>query len=282
MAFLLPLLAIIYSVSFTKEQIGCLLKLYVISGFISGLMVLIQYVFLTKFGIMGLGLQYESEFRLGLAGLFFDYSIMSIYMGTIAVLLLVDALSSNLLFNKFWNIVLCVFFIIVSVITSARSGIVAVACTMLVFLLLNRKIKTAIIMSLIALPLTYLVIYLFSLNRQMDFLADNGRWVMYQNALDFIIQHPIRGSGGLGYHETTGNMRIHNFILDWFSEYGIIIAMLLLGLFAMLLSKARKISANLYFLLLSCLIGGLFHSSFLNAHYLVIPIFLIAAYRYKQ
>jgi O-antigen ligase len=274
--FLIPLW-IFQTLNFTKEQINYLLKLFICSAFVSGLMLIIQYIGFTLYN-HDLGLYRDYTSRLAYAGLFFDFSIMSVYMSSIGSLFVVNILLRNVIFNKFIDIIFCLFFIALSVLTSARSGLFAFTSVVFLFLLFNRRFKTAIIMLLVAVPLSTFILNIFSINRQNEnLLSDNGRFANFQEAYNFIIQHPFFGAGCLGYFNTTGNMDIHNFILDFLVEYGIPVTILFFVIFIMLLAKSSKTSITLFYLFLHYLIGGLFHASFINAHYIVIPIFLIAA-----
>jgi O-antigen ligase len=213
------------------------------------------------------------------AGLFYDYSIMSVYMSAVSCMLFIGIFSHKYVFNKIIDFLLVIFFICVSAITSARTGIIAFLIVLFLFFLLAKKKSNIILFLILSISLFYLGFHILSLNRDVVLLGDNGRWDAYLLAFDFFQKNPIWGSGGLGYGAMTNNMGPHNFILDFLVDFGLIVTIFLLILFGILFYNGLKIHPILSYLLLLFLVGGLFHSSFINTHYIMIPLLLIVSYK---
>lgn len=279
MIFILSLYVILKSIDLSKGQIIYLIQLFVGVSFISGIMVLVQFLAFRFYGINDLGLQIEYVARIGLAGLFYDFSIMSVFMSGLSIILVISFFKKEPIFNSKIDIILSLFFLCISVLTSARSGIAAFFVTLCLFFIIERKTKAFIVSLFLAIPVGSMVYYVFSLSERSFDLNDTGRWDNYNNALDYFIANPFFGAKMLGYTELTKNMRPHNFIIDFLVEYGVIITTLLLILLAFFIVRGFKFYPILSYLLLAFLIGGLFHSSFINTHYIMIPIYLIASYK---
>jgi hypothetical protein len=279
MIFLLPLLIASCSINISKEQINYLIKLFVLTGIISGLMVIIQYCFYISSIIIDLGHQTEFSQRIAFAGLFYDYSIMSVYMSAISGILFIGIFLHKYVFNRIIDFLLIIFFICTSAITSARTGIIAFLIVLFLFLLLEKKKSNIVLFLILSVPLFYLGFHILSLNRNTVLLDDSGRWNTYLLAFDFFTKNPIWGSGGLGYVAMTNNMGPHNFILDFLVDFGLIVTIFLLILFGTLFYNGLKIHPILSYLLLLFLVGGLFHASLINSHYIMIPLILIVSYK---
>jgi O-antigen ligase len=279
MIFLLPLLIASLSINISKEQIYYLIKLFVLTGIISGLMVVIQYCFYISSIKIDLGHQTEFLRRTAFAGLFYDYSIMSVYMSAISGMLFIGIFLHKCVFNRIIDFLLVIFFICASTITSARTGIIAFLIVLFLFFLLEKKKSNIILFLILSVPLFYLGFHILSLNRNIVLLDDNGRWNVYLLAFDFFEKNPIWGSGGLGYVAMTNNMGPHNFILDFLVDFGLIVTIFLLILFGTIFYNGLKIHSILSYLLLSFLVGGLFHASLINTHYIMIPSILIVSYK---
>ena len=277
MIFLLPLYAVIRTINLSDKHILYLIQLFIGTAFISGLMVLIQFTASTFYGITDWGLQIEFAARKGFAGLFYDFSIMSVFMAGTSVILTISFFNRKPIFKYRIDILLSFCFLCFSALTSARSGLVAFFITLCLFFLIERKAGALIMSLLLAIPVGTIILYVFSLTERTFHLNDPGRLDHYSNAINFFLENPIWGSKILGYYELTGQTRVHNFIIDFLVEYGAIITIVLLMLFFMFVMKGFKRCPILAYLLLAFSIGGLFHASFINTHYIVVPLYLISS-----
>ena len=279
---LFVLFSYVISVSFklSDEALMRLKKSYIISGLVSAITIILQYVFNVYLGITDLGTQSKfGEVRQGFTGLFFDYSIMSVYMASLAGFILLTILLKKLIVKSLLlNLLLVVFFLGVSALTSARSGIFAFFATVVFFLIWNRRFVQLFFLGIISIPFIFLILYIIALNRSSDLSADSGRFYNFQKALDYFYDNPFFGSGGIGYNAITNNMLPHNFILDLLADFGILITCLILLKLFYVFKVGLKDNMELSFVLVLFMIGGLFHASFINTHYIIFPIALILGY----
>jgi O-antigen ligase len=259
-------------------QIDKLLKLLILTGFIAGLMLAIQCIAFAIYGIADLGKQMEGTARIGFAGLFYDFSIMSVYMSSLSGILLVMIVQKQICFNRVLDVLLSLLFISASVLTSARSGVASLFMTVVIILICYERRKI-LIYSILMIPIFQIIMTIFQYTRKVENLAyDNGRYENFNNALSYFYNHLIWGSGFIGYTETTGHMRPHNFVLDMLVDSGLFITVIFLFLFWKLFKNGIRKYPKMAYLFLFFLIGGMFHSSFLNTHYVMIPAIILSSY----
>ncbi|MBK0371288.1 HAD family hydrolase [Flavobacterium agrisoli] len=276
--FILMILVVSTKAKIKNNEIDQLLKAYVISAFISGLAVLTQYLFFKYLGRNDIGLQSEmGATRLGFAGLFYDYSISSVFIASSTIILIHEKINKKILFTKYIDIALMLFLIFFSVLTSARTGIASLFVVFCILLIYFKKIKWILLSVIIALPVGKIILFIFEENRGTDLSNDSGRLANYLDAIVFFQDNFLFGAKFLGYFEISHKMLAHNFLLDFLVQYGAIFSIVLIFIFAYILVTAYKIKPVLFFLFLLMIVGGNFHASFLNTHYIMIPIILILA-----
>jgi len=274
--FLLIIVMALIKLKISSFTVWPIMRFYVFAGCVAGSMVLIQYLFFKFLGINYLGVQNQfGKFRIGFAGLFYDYSIASIYLSSVSLILFYGLLTKQYIIDYRWSIIMLFFTMATSVLTSGRSGIVAFFIAIFFLLIYLRNIKIIVISLIVSLPLIKTILYIYSLNRTTNLSNDSGRLDNYLNALNYFYKNPWFGAKFLGFNETSKSMLPHNFILDFLVQYGIVFTLLLLFFLIVLWFKGLKKQPILFFLFLLMLVGGNFHASFINTHYIIIPLILI-------
>jgi hypothetical protein len=294
MLFLVSLLSVYKSINLSKIQILYLIKLFILTAGVAGIAVLgqiilricgIVYVGYQSMQIEKIGQQPMEGVRIGFCGLFKDCSLISVYLAATGGSLLISFLKKQYIFGKLTDCFFALFFIITSILTTARSGIMAFFLTMIVFFFVEKR-RILLVALCWILPLFYFTFELLASMRG-DLLSDNGRYDNFMRAINFIVKNPIWGSGILGFVALSrlpgaGCIVPHNFILEFLADFGIIISLLLTIVLIMILLNGMKNVQFCFYLLLSFCFGALFHSSFINTHYIMIPLFLISAYDTKR
>ncbi len=276
--FVLTALTALDKINFSEGQNLYLKKLYLISTMVASITVFVQYFFYHYLGIIDLGTQsLFGEYRIGFSGLFFDYSIVSIYISSGALFLVCDYLDSTkrIFDNSIIYFLLSTFLLTASVLTSARSGIAAFLITLGLYLIYKRKMKLIFLGILLGGPIIYFLLNLLTINRANGLVDDSGRFTNFQNAINFIVENPLLGSSNLGYEVLTNNLLPHNFILDILVNNGLFIGFLFIILLFVILKKGYRKKRDWVFLYIVFLSGALFHASFFNTHYLIIPLIVI-------
>lgn len=164
-------------------------------------------------------------------------------------------------------------------INTSRTGILAAILTTFIimcnFLKVMTKKQRKVIIVLFIIVSVFLIIF-FSLSRKdMTFFNDNGRFLTYKNALDFIFESPINFILGCGLYEGNySHMLPHNFILELMTTSGVIITTISIYLIYKLI---RFIKDSKYkFLFYNILIGSMFITCFQgNPFATIIGIFAI-------
>lgn len=276
--FLLSTYIISTNFKITYDNVNQLERKFILVSLIAGVTIFLQYYFNKYLGIVTLGTQSRmGEFRQGFSGLFYDYSIMSIYMVGTAGLLIFKLFNKKIVFNKILHIALILLFVYLSALTSARSGLAGLFLSLVIFLLWKRNFKILLFGSIVGIPSLYYVLEYISESRGTTIDNDSGRFNNLANSLDYVYENPFFGSGGLGYHDLTNNMLPHNFILDFLTDFGIILFVFYVFLIFFIIKNGFKYHSELGFLFILYLFGAMFHASFINTHYIVFPIFIILA-----
>ncbi|WP_426477606.1 O-antigen ligase family protein [Chryseobacterium sp. CBSDS_008] len=274
--FLLIIIVALIKLKISNLTVLSMMRFYICAGAVAGLMVLIQYLSFKLLGINYLGVQNQfGKFRTGFAGLFYDYSISSIYLSSVSLILIYGLLTKQYIVNYKWSFILLFFTIGTSVLTSGRSGIAALFIAIFFLLIYLRNIKIIVISLIAGFPLIKTILYIYSLNRTTNLSNDSGRLDNYLNALNYFYKNFWFGSRFLGFNETSKSMLPHNFILDFLVQYGVVFTLLLLLFLIVVWFKGLKKQPILFFLFLLMLVGGNFHASFINTHYIIIPLILI-------
>lgn len=280
--FVLFIFSVSLKFSFTRKEVQNLIKLYLITGTVGALVVFIQFIAFKFMGLNFLGNQSVfGEMRIGFAGLFYDYSIASIYLSSLAFLIVFNLFQANTYFSRTIDLSLFLFFISTSILTSARAGIFSFIVMLFIVLLYLKKFKLFIISGILSIPLLQIFLYLYTINRGNNLFYDSGRYQNYLSSIDYIETNLLLGSSFLGYTEITGNMLPHNFILDFLAQYGLIFSVVLFLILFYFLKIAYKLAPSLFFILLLLIVGANFHTSFINSHYILFPIGLIVALKNK-
>ena len=209
-----------------------------------------------------------------------DPSFMSLYMASAAALAAGDVRSRDGVVPR---VILTAFLSCASIITSARTGMVALVLALFLTYAISRHTFTRPGRSLVNVLMVVLVAAAvwtaFSVVRPLDATEDSGRIAGYALAMSQFASHPLLGIG-LGVEEyrlVSGSTIPHNLLFQLLAQTGLYGTIGMLGsLLAVLLTLWRYDSRHAL-VLLTCLIGGLFIPDLLNSRFVPVLLSLSAA-----
>lgn len=281
LVFIIVIVGNIIKKRLTNEDKNNLL-LYYLNGVQIASIGLILQILLINFFKIDIG--YFSKFgsnRSAYAFLFSDYSFLSLYLSSGAIMSLLKGkkyFGSNLK----W---VCMFMLpmISSILTSARTGIVALLAVLLIYsfgkffkLLLEGSIKSLIILLLDSLILlgSY---FLLKIVRGGQLTSDSGRADLNNIAFSVFKQNPISGIGfGVtSYADKIGTIP-HNLIYQFLAQGGLIFTLPLIVFLSMIVFKAYKNNRALLSGILVVILGSLFIPDIFNSRFLLAIVLLIS------
>lgn len=260
--------------------------------------ILYDYIFATNIAAIGTFVQFVVKsflnielgnyaflggYRHSYGFLFADYSFLSLYLVTGATILL------YLVYNKEINMKLglidIIFLLVVSVITSARTGIFAFIVVVVLFTIpkiiyyLIYNFPRIILISSAVIILVGASFLLVGNVRGSRKLSDSGRGKLNQQAFKIFLDKPIFGVGfgSQNYSEISG-MLPHNLIFQFLAQGGLIFSIPLFITLYMILFSSKRNDPILFGTILCILIGSLFIPNIFNSRYMGV-IFLIFSMR---
>lgn len=285
--FILPFILIIVG-----NNIKCFYKEY------NKDIILYDYIFATNIAAIGVLLQFIVKnvlnisignyacfggYRHAYGFLFTDFSFLSLYLVTGAVLLLY--LIDERKLDKKNGYVNILFLIIISIITSARTGVFSFIVVFAIFVLpkflyyLIYKFPRVIILILALIVLAGSSVTLVGRVRGNRKFSDSGRGALNREAFNIFLERPIFGVGfgSKNYSEISG-MLPHNLIFQYLAQGGLILSIPLFIILAMILSIVKKKDGVLFGIILSILVGSLFIPNIFNSRYMGV-VFLMFSMR---
>lgn len=255
------------------------MSIYYLCGTVS---VAVQ-VFLQRFYIMATGhvighYAAMGSGRFAYAGLFGDYSFASLYIATGALLIFLQYVNkrkiSLIRFVLVEGIMLSA-----TLMVSARTGIFALAIVGLLYVILNfNKLNPRLVLVIIGICIVApsLAGRLLSIRGGQDLLDSSGRVEMYMEALKFFADKPMLGYGlGLeNLNKLTGLGAIHNFIIQYLVQMGIIGTILFLIPFYIFIKQTRRNPGIYMWLFWLVMIGAMFIPDIVSSRFLYAVILL--------
>jgi hypothetical protein len=229
--------------------------------------------------------------RIGFGFIFSDYSFLSLFLAS-ASGILIDFFEKNKNLREksiFSRIFLIFLFMIASLLTSARTGIVSffIASIIIYNLYFSNILSFSfkkIIVGIIILFILLILIYGLPKLRG-DIFSSSGRIESYILGLQIFRQNPVWGCG-LGvrsYKERFGYTIPHNVIIQYLSQTGLLLTILILILLFDIIKKAWKIKiSSIFITLLTIMIGSLFIPDILNSRFLIALNLIINSLYYSQ
>jgi O-antigen ligase len=235
----------------------------IVSGLVCASMVLFQLVAYFGFHrIFGNVVHYWGAGRLCFGALFTDFSFISLYLACCAALLF----TRKGLFSKVF------FLLLMSVFTSARTGIVSFAIMFLMSLVFgeNRRHR---LQKLVAMTLVVLcAVAVYSVIRVgTDIKGDNGRLATYASGFANLAAHPLWGTGlgieNYAHSPQTSAQFPHNTYLQIFAQGGVVSGFLFCAFLAALLLAAFRNDRAVFWGFLCACLGALFIPDLMNLRF---------------
>lgn len=188
--------------------------------------------------------------------LFSDYSFLSLYLSSAALLTI-----TLILYNRKLNltpILCCVLLVYGSILTTARTGMVALICALVfygIIMFVRRPIITlSIIIAVVLIAGFYLEV---SYHQRQDILSSSGRLDGYHIGLEQLKQNPLLGTGfGVqAYKERYGIAIPHNIVIQYLVQGGLLVGLLVAFLLIIFIFIVFK-NAHVFFLPVSTIIIG--------------------------
>jgi O-antigen ligase len=277
-------------INWNIDKIKDIIFTYAMAALSASLGLFIQiYIFLSIGKIIG-KIDFMAS-RIGFGFIFSDYSFLSLFLAS-ASGILIDFFEKNKNLREksiFSRIFLIFLFMIASLLTSARTGIVSFFIASIIIYnlyfsnILSFSFKKIIVGIII---LFILLILIYGLPRlRGDIFSSSGRIESYILGLQIFRQNPVWGCG-LGvrsYKERFGYTIPHNVIIQYLSQTGLLLTILILILLFDIIKKAWKIKiSSIFITLLTIMIGSLFIPDILNSRFLIALNLIINSLYYSQ
>ena len=254
----------------TEYNISIIFHSYAYPVIITSVFILAQVVLSRLFDInLGRIVEYGSN-RIAFGYLNFDYSFLSLYVISIIYIYIFN-IFKNRKFDYF-SFIITIFLMIASFLTTARTGLIALAFSLPVVALLKpkvSKIKTlnlnkTIFKVLIIAGLTIAIVFFGLSSRGAD---SSGRLTSYYKALKDSMDHILIGNG-LSY--PVDGMRPHNMLIQTLSQMGIIVTIFTGVYFAKLTNIVRKQSYIIFSSIILCFLGFMFIPDFILSRFFIV------------
>ena len=230
--------------------------------FATAIAVIIQYALYTYKGIMIGNISFFAQ-RIVFDCVFSGFSILSIFLGVGIVIYVYELLK----FKRFKNFYKLIIIAIALFFNSSRTGIVAAALAVGLWILKNSfsngkiNFKNLSFLLIFIIASIFLLYQLFMVRGDDSMFSGSGRIEGYNEALDFIESSPIYLFFGNGLASINYNFTLpHNFILQTFMCSGIFVLLFVL----VMIYKIIKSTTNdtFKYILICIFIGGLLTTDF--------------------
>ena len=261
-----------------------LIELYLDVIIASCISLIVQIIFYKFFNIKVGNVNAYSD-RIAFSYLFSDFSFMSLFIGTGTSICIYKFINER----KLIYLSLLFFTGYCSIITSARTGIVAVIITFFMIVLKNIRIKNMLIY-IISIPVVFFLInssikLMEKLRGGQALFDSSGRFETYYTAFQIFKDNIMLGIGiGINSYVTyvsqnisDGNLIIpHNFILQSLVQFGVLgFIILALIIFCVIKVSLKFKDKSMFFAFLTSLIGSLFIPDILNSRFFIVQLILI-------
>lgn len=288
---LVPFLMIIlgssikYSINDSEKEI--LITDYIRATEIAAIGVLVQIFFVQVLGYKTIGnYLFLGGYRHSYGFLFSDFSFLSLYLSSGAIMVYFIKRKNNKLDTKIVSEM--IFLVITSVLTSARTGIVAFAavfCSYIFFEFIKLVLKgsrKAVFFAIVNFAVIITSYLLIVKARGKNSLNDSGRLKLNKMAFDTFLKNPILGLGfgSSNYTNLVGTLP-HNIFYQALAQGGLIYTIPLIIFLFLVLWTAYKNDIGMLPVISCILIGSLFIPNILNSRFLPV-IFLMLVLRTNE
>ncbi len=243
---------------------------FVRGAIIAGIGVFAQFI---MFSLLGKRLGYFKalgSFRNAFGYLFLDFSFLSLYLS--AGGMLAFTLRQYHRENRLKYSIVTILLLVASLITSARTGFAAFIAVFVLYtgfyflrLMPVMPIRSALLVmaNTVILLGGYRVLLYF---RPAGFRSDSGRGILNARAFDIFKNSPFTG---IGFGSSTyGGTIPHNLIYQSLAQGGLLFTIPICLFFAIILLSSFKRNKDLFFVLLTVLIGSMFIPNIFNSRFL--------------
>lgn len=238
------------------------INLYIISSFSLAISVILQYILYNYYGVIkGKVVIYPN--RIAFASIFSDFSFLSLLFASTASLFIK--------LENIYDLLLFLLFSTASVLTSARTGIVSLVITLIIYLTNKSKGISFWKISFLMISI-YLIIqkWLATLRHSESLFNPTGRIESYAFAFHIIKSNMIWGVGlGVDAYKKFYLMTIpHNMVIQLLVQTGVIVTVIFILFLASILFRIYKSQdLNLFYSLIAIVIGAQFIPDIFNSRY---------------
>lgn len=252
-----------------------LLKLFIRGICASVITLYIQYGAHKIFGIY-LGQVYEYNSNRVIFNLYFNAkSVLSLYLAIGMLYFFIRYINENKLRNLVWSAM----FVGGVLINNSRTGLGCFAICVVLYCIFHMKklvgsIRFVVMLILISAAGLYVVQYMLETRASLSGIADdNGRIEQLVEAFKILPQYIFMGIGGgeVDYRTSSIGVGIHNFVMAYLVQYGVIGG---LAVDTLLITPIFSKKNQYWYYLLCVVLGGLFFANWQNALY-IIPAYIL-------
>ena len=261
------------------EYINKTILVYSFTTLLSSIVVIIQFLIFHNFGLKLGNIAIYGSNRIAFGISFTDFSFLSLYLtsGLAGLMTIYNKFNINLLIRVFWFTLIFV----ASLITSARTGIVAFVLILVFHVITSIYNKTdkklSIMIKYISLIVAITLIFALMIYtvRPTEFLNDSGRMKLNIQAWNVFLENPLFGFGlGTNTYFVNYSTLPHNLVFQLLAQGGLILTIPLLSWLFYLLYKsitARYVTRYMYLLIL---VGSMFIPDIFNSRMLSVIILI--------
>lgn len=237
---------------------------------------LITQILLFKFfGIIYGKLDILGSMRTAYGFLFSDYSFLSLYLSSAAILTF-----TLMLYNRKVSISLILYSVLLaygSILTTARTGIVALLCALVfygIIIFIKRPLVTVSIMAIVIFVSGFYIEY--STYQRHDMIGSSGRLAGYSAGIEELIHKPVFGTGfGVqSYAEHYGTAIPHNIVIQYFVQGGLLVGLLVTFILISFLVIVFKYAHAFFLPISTMIIGAQFIPDIFNSRFFPVIIMI--------
>ncbi len=269
-SFLLIIIGNSFKYNVTEKERTILKVDYISATIVTAIGLIVQVFFVQALNIEIGNYKFIGGYRHAHGFLFADYSFLSLYLSSGAMMLYFFD-NKYMFFKNTW-IFYFALILVTSILTSARTGITAFIIIFTIYNLQNilRHIKRGsiktITITLVIILIFFLSYFLVSKTRNIGKFSDSGRLALNQKALEVFMVNPFFGIG-FGDSNYVG-MLPHNFLFQNLAQGGLLFIIPLIIFLVTIISTAYKKDKSLVPTLMCILLGSLFVPNIFGSRFL--------------
>jgi hypothetical protein len=269
----------------SSKILKIIVKDYLYVSIVTCIGLLTQIILFKSAGIIYGKLDIMGGMRTAYGFLFTDYSFLSLYLSSAALVTV-----TLMLYNRKFNLLPILYGLLLiygSVLTTARTGIVAFLCAFIFYgitLFIKRPLMAICIMSIVLMASGVIIEY--STNQREDIISSSGRFAGYSAGIEELKDKLLFGTGfGVqSYKEHYGIAIPHNIIIQYFVQGGLLVGLLVTFILISFLIIVFN-CAHVFFLpILTISIGAQFIPDIFNSRFfpVIMMIALLSANSRKE